>query len=107
MRVKVSMSSFITSQNPHFVTVGYPVARGCIAGGSSGGSAAAVRVENVSMPVHTAMTRSRFPFKLSGMPAMTLPCGKDAQSPPVNVPLAGHSGKDPCVPLSHADEILS
>jgi Asp-tRNA(Asn)/Glu-tRNA(Gln) amidotransferase A subunit family amidase len=46
------------------------------------------------------------PFNLNGMPAITLPCGKDVQGAPLSGQLAGHPGKNPVL-LSLAHEIKS
>jgi len=40
------------------------------------------------------------------MPAITVPCGKDAQGVPLSGKLAGHPGKDPVL-LSLEHEIMS
>ena len=52
------------------------------------------QVGDVTMPIHTAMTRCTAPFNLTGMPAITLPCGRDHDGAPVGLQLAGRPGGD-------------
>ncbi len=56
--------------------------------------AASVAVGEREMPVHTAMTRCTAPFNLTGMPAITLPCGRDPAGVPIGLQLVAAGGRD-------------
>jgi aspartyl-tRNA(Asn)/glutamyl-tRNA(Gln) amidotransferase subunit A len=49
------------------------------------------------LPVPTAMTRLTSPFNFSGMPAASIPCGRDRHGLPVGLQLVGRPGADATV----------
>lgn len=46
------------------------------------------------IPVRTVLTRLTYPFNLTGMPAISIPCGYDDAGFPVGLHIAGKSGDD-------------
>lgn len=46
------------------------------------------------LPIHPALTRCTLPFNLTGMPAISIPCGFDAQGFPVGLQIVGRFGHD-------------
>jgi aspartyl-tRNA(Asn)/glutamyl-tRNA(Gln) amidotransferase subunit A len=49
------------------------------------------------LPVPTAFTRLTSPFNFSGMPAVSIPCGRDRHGLPVGLQLVGRPGADATV----------
>jgi aspartyl-tRNA(Asn)/glutamyl-tRNA(Gln) amidotransferase subunit A len=56
--------------------------------------AAALDFDGRQVPIHMALTRCTLPFNLTGMPAISVPCGQDAQGFPVGLQIVGRVGQD-------------
>jgi aspartyl-tRNA(Asn)/glutamyl-tRNA(Gln) amidotransferase subunit A len=53
-----------------------------------------VEIAGSRLPIHPALTRCTLPFNLTGMPAVSVPCGRTRSGLPVALQLAGASGDD-------------
>ncbi|MBC2769000.1 amidase [Pusillimonas minor] len=58
---------------------------------------AVIQQDDRSIPVRTVLTRLTSPFNLTGMPAISIPCGVDAAGFPVGLHIGGKLGDDALV----------
>ena len=56
-----------------------------------------LQIGDRTLPVPTALTRLTSPFNFSGLPALSIPCGRDARGLPVGLQLVGRPGADATV----------
>ena len=55
---------------------------------------AAITVEGRTLPAAAMLTRFTSPFNAMGLPALSLPCGFDAEGLPISLQLVGRPGED-------------
>jgi aspartyl-tRNA(Asn)/glutamyl-tRNA(Gln) amidotransferase subunit A len=58
---------------------------------------ATLKIAGRVLPVPTALTRLTSPFNFTGMPAVSIPCGRDRRGLPVSLQLVGRPGADATV----------
>ncbi|MBC7202174.1 MAG: amidase [Pusillimonas sp.] len=56
--------------------------------------AQSIDVGGTSLPIHPALTRLTMPFNLTGMPAISIPCGNDSEGFPLGLQIAAPCGDD-------------
>jgi Asp-tRNA(Asn)/Glu-tRNA(Gln) amidotransferase A subunit family amidase len=56
--------------------------------------AATLGIGGLQLPIHPALTRLVLPFNLTGMPAISIPCGLDREGFPVGLQIAARFGDD-------------
>lgn len=74
-------------RSAHALVLPTTVSEACDANATLGGSGNTV-------PLRSMLTRLTLPFNLTGMPAISLPCGTDEEGFPVGLQLAGPVGRD-------------
>ena len=53
-----------------------------------------ITADGTEWPIHTLLTRCTAPFNLTGLPAITIPCGRDSEGMPVGLQLVAPYGDD-------------
>ena len=56
--------------------------------------AASVEIDGAVLPLHAAMTSLTLPFNLTGLPAISVPCGSGENGLPISLQLVGRAGED-------------